>query len=190
MTAYQQTHQRTAWLHYEGSDYNGRQIVVDVAEITPGRFTVAALDAEGNEIESDEVEDLDTARRLYGELFRRLTEKPATKPLSGKYAKLRDDLRAALEAGRNAEHENPEDGGTCNFDSVALNLPRWQAAKVEQAAKEAGTSCFSWDLFGGRRWVFGPDTRAQGNARTRNAEAMTRALAGMGYQAMDYCQMD
>ena len=84
MTAYQQTHQRTAWLHYEGSDYNGRQIVVDVAEITPGRFTVAALDAEGNEIESDEVEDLDTARRLYGELFRRLTEKPATKPLSGK----------------------------------------------------------------------------------------------------------
>ena len=76
MTAYQQTHQRTAWLHYEGSDYNGRQIVVDVAEITPGRFTVAALDAEGNEIESDEVEDLDTARRLYGELFRRLTEKP------------------------------------------------------------------------------------------------------------------
>ena len=61
---------------------------------------------------------------------------------------------------------------------------------MEQAAKEAGTSCFSWNLFGGRRWVFGPDTRAQGNARTRNAEAMTRALAGMGYQAMDYCQMD
>ena len=128
--------------------------------------------------------------RRGGRPGRRLTEKPATKPLSGKYAKLRDDLRAALEAGRNAERENPEDGGTCNFDSVALSLPRWQAAKVEQAAKEAGTSCFSWDLFGGRRWVFGPDTRAQGNARTRNAEAMTRTLAGMGYQAMDYCQMD
>lgn len=190
MTAYEHIHQRTHWMHYEGPDHTGRQVVLDVAEIEQDVFEVAALDSECNEIELERVTDLDTARRLYGEMLRRFTEKPATKPLSGKYAQLRDDLKAALEAGRNAEQENPEDGGTCNFDSVALFLPRWQESKIEQAAKEAGTSCFSWNLFGGRRYVFGPDTRAQGNARTRNAEAMTRALAEMGYQATDYCQMD
>ena len=37
---------------------------------------------------------------------------------------------------------------------------------------------------------FGPNSRAQANARSRNAEAMTRALRSMGYDAMDYCQMD
>ena len=38
-------------------------------------------------------------------------------------------------------HFNPadfgEDGGTCNFDSPSLLLPRWQEKKIKQAAKEA-----------------------------------------------------
>ncbi|MCC8080037.1 MAG: hypothetical protein LIO57_08310 [Oscillospiraceae bacterium] len=110
--------------------------------------------------------------------------------LGGKYAKLRDDLRAALEAGRAAEAAAPEDGGTCNFDACALRLPRWLAAKVEQAAQEAGTRCFDWQLYGGRRYVFTPDTHGQGNARSRNAEAMTAYLRAAGYDAFDYCQMD
>ena len=104
--------------------------------------------------------------------------------------RLRDDLRKALEAGAAAEQENPEDGGTCNFDSAALYLPRWNACKVEQAAKEAGTACSTWHLFGTKHFVFCPRTAAQANARSRNAEAMTQALKAMGYDAIDYCQMD
>ena len=115
---------------------------------------------------------------------------PAASDLPGKYARLRDDLRAALEAGRAAEAADPEDGGTCNFDAAALSLPRWSADLIRQAAQEAGTGCFSWDCYGKRLWVIGPDTRAQGNARSRNAEAMVRALQAAGYDALDYCQMD
>lgn len=118
----------------------------------------------------------------------RSADKPA--PLTGRYAQLRDDLRAALQAGRAAEEADPEDGGSSNFDSASLYLPRWNKAKVEQAAKEAGTGCFTWKLFGQLRYVFRPDTHSQGNARSRNAEAMTAALCGMGYDACDYCQAD
>lgn len=61
---------------------------------------------------------------------------------------------------------------------------------TEEAAEEAGTSCFDWHSFGGKTWVFCPNTRGQGNARSRNAEAMVKALKAMGYEAFDYCQMD
>lgn len=111
------------------------------------------------------------------------------KPLTGKYAKLRDDLKKAIFEGCKTEENDPEDGGTCNFDSTAIYLPRWQRKKVEQAAKEAGTSCFYWVSFGSH-FVFHPQTKAQANARSRNAEAMTKALQRMGYDAIDYCQID
>ena len=61
---------------------------------------------------------------------------------------------------------------------------------VVATAKEAGTGCFIGNCYGSRQFVFGPNSRAQANARSRNAEAMTRALRSMGYDAMDYCQMD
>lgn len=50
--------------------------------------------------------------------------------------------------------------------------------------------CHSWQLGSSRLWVFVPNSSAQANARSRNAEAMTRALAAMGYDAVDYSQMD
>ena len=124
MTAYQLTHQHTANLHYCGPDSAGRPIIVDVAEITAGHFEIAAVWGNGDEIESDEVEDIDTARRLYSELLHKLTapkpQQAAAKPLTGKYAKLRDDLKAALAAGRTVEDDDPEDGGACNFDAASL----------------------------------------------------------------------
>ena len=58
---------------------------------------------------------------------------------------------------------------------------------VEQAAKEAGTYCFKWD---DGFYVFSPNTRAQANARSRNAEAMTKALENLGYKVFEYQQMD
>ena len=112
------------------------------------------------------------------------------KSLPEKYAKLRDDLRAALEAGRKAQAENPEDGGTCNFDACSVELPRWNRSLVERAAKEAGTMCFALRRYGATMYVFDPDSYAQANARSRNAEAMTRAMKSLGWDAMDYCQMD
>lgn len=107
--------------------------------------------------------------------------------LKGKYAKLRDDLIAALESGRAAEAATPNDGGTCNFDSPTIDLPRWQAEKIKQAAEEAGTHCYKWF---GSTWVFSPRTRAQGFARTRNAVAIKDKLCEFGYESYMYYAMD
>ena len=192
MTAYEKAHKNTADLHYAGPDRNGAYIIIDAAEIAPVRFEVAALRG-SCELAMISAHSLEEARSVYNRLYNRYvtpTVKRAPAPLAGKYAQLRDDLRAALQAGRDAEKANPEDGGTCNFDSASLFLPRWNAAKVEQAAKEAGTHCFKWSLFGRARWVFCPDSCSQANARSRNAEAMTAALRKMGYDAFNYCQAD
>lgn len=145
------------------------------------------------ELESQTVATIEEATAANAEMFTRWTQKPKQTPpapLTGKYAKLRDDLRRALEAGRTAEDANPEDGGTCNFDSPALRLPHWTAEKVKQAAKEAGAGCFIWNCCGTKAYVFTPNTRAQGNARTRSAEEMTDALLAMGYDAITCFQMD
>lgn len=116
--------------------------------------------------------------------------KKASNKLTGKYAKLRDDLLAAVKAGCAAEARSPEDGGTYNLDAVSIYLPRWRSALIEQAAKEAGTYCTTSEMLGKTRYVFLPVTRSRGNARSRNAEAMEAVLRKMGYEAINYCAMD
>ena len=111
------------------------------------------------------------------------------KPLPAKYAKLRDDIRAALDATEWAEQT--EDGGTCNFDSPVLYLDRWNGKLVEQAAKEAGSSAFKWRW--GRTtlgWVISPRSSGQGNRRTRRAEAIRDEMKKRGYDVGMYYQMD
>lgn len=163
-------HASTAHLHFQGIDTAARPIVIDAAALSPGKFEIMAMRPDGREIECQTAYTLAEAEAVY--------------------AALRDALREALRVGRAAEDADPEDGGTCNFDSAALHLPRWNAALVRRAAQEAGTSCHSWQLGSSRLWVFVPNSSAQANARSRNAEAMTRALAAMGYDAVDYSQMD
>lgn len=182
-------------MHYSGEDNTGRAIVIDCARIG-GSFEVMALRPGGEEVASECVKTLSEASEVYRRFLKKYTtphpqrreELPA--PLTGKYADLRDALKKALAAGRAAEDANPEDGGTCNFDACAVYLPRWIEKKVEQAAREAGTRCSKWTFCGGGFYVFGPNSRAQGNARSRNAQAMTKAMQAQGWDAIDYGQMD
>lgn len=168
--------------------HNGKPIIVDLCQLPGGKYEAMTLQADGTELASYQSASMESAVKAYRQMLRDYPETGA--PLTGKYAKLRDDLREALKAGRSAFEANPEDGGTCNFDSAAVALPRWMESKVKQAAEEAGTRCFTWTLFGSKQFVFVPMVPAQGNARSRAAEAMTKALKSMGYDAMDYCQMD
>lgn len=116
------------------------------------------------------------------------TKPAAPKPLTGKYAKLHDDLRKVYEIGKAAAAQ-VEDGGTCNLDAPSLLLPRWQSAKIEQACKEAGCGCFEWTCFN-RRWVICFHIPGQAYKRETAAEVMTKALADMGYDALTYCAID
>lgn len=171
--------------------HNNRRVILDTCELSAGRYETMLLYPNGHEIacraartEADAIADFEVILAAYP-----ADKKPeAPKPLTGKYAKLRDDLRKVYEIGKAAAAQ-VEDGGTCNFDAPSISLPRWQSAKIEQACKEAGCGCFEWKSFG-RRWVISFRIAGQAYKRETAAEAMTKALAGMGYDALTYCAID
>lgn len=111
-----------------------------------------------------------------------------SRPLTGKYAKLAEDLRKA--AATAEAYRDHEDGGTCNFDAPSLCLPRWSFREIKRAAKAAGLGVFSWKVGNHTRYVFSVPIPGQGNRRTEAAEAMTRELEALGYDALTYYQMD
>lgn len=108
--------------------------------------------------------------------------------LSGKYAALRNSLRAARAAGLAAAARVP-DGGTCNLDSPAISLPRWRSALVEEAARQAGCGCYRWST-SGSVYVFPLHTPGQANKRETAAETATAYLQSQGYDALTYSQID
>ena len=184
--------------------YYGRTLIIDTAELpnygilTAGKtvYETMALYKDGYDLTTWIADNEHDAEKNHAEMLKKYSEREQDRikeqekpPLTGKYAKLRDDLKAALE--ETAYLETTEDGGTCNFDSPVLELPRWNADKVEQAANEAGSSAFKWTagstVLG---WVFNPNSGGQGNRRTRRAEAISKALAAKGYSAGMYYQMD
>ena len=193
MRDFDEMHARTAALHYDGPDAHGARIVIDAAELWPGKYEVMAMRPRtGAEIETRRAGSPEEAGAVYADMVKRHTTRTtpaAPAPLSGKYAKLRDDLRAALEAA-SAAAAAVDDGGTCNLDAAALRLPRWNESLVKRAAEEAGAGCWKWTSYGGPRFVFSPRVPGQARKRERAAEAMTAALRSLGYDAFNYCQMD
>mgnify|MGYP000347053532 FL=1 len=171
--------------------HNGRRVILDACELASNHYETMLLYPNCHEItsrtartEADAIADFDELLTAYPAD----TKPAAPKPLTGKYAKLRDDLRKVYEIGKAAAAQ-VDDGGTCNFDAPSISLPRWQSAKVKQACKEAGCGCFEWKSFG-RRWVISFRIAGQAYKRETAAEAMTKALAGMGYDALTYCAID
>ena len=170
---------------------NGRRVILDTCELAANRYETMLMYPDGQEItyrtastEADALRDFEVILAAYP-----ADKKPeAPKPLTSKYAKLRDDLRKVYEIGKAAAAQ-VEDGGTCNFDAPSISLPRWQSAKVKQACEEAGCGCFEWKCFN-RRWVICFHIPGQAYKRETAAEAMTKALAGMGYDALTYCAID
>ena len=179
--------------HYEGNIFvNGKKIPNATIDACPWgeRYEIMVF-KHGSEYECVRTDTIDEAKQVYDDFMEKYTTPPAEpieKPLTGKYKKLSEDLKKALAEAKKADFG--EDGGTCNFDAPAIYAPRWRADKVEQAAKEAGTTAFKWDWFGRTKFVFGVPTNAQGNRRTRVASAMRNALMEMGYETIMYMSMD
>lgn len=184
--------------HFEGRDKSGKPIIIDVADLNSlshidhgaGRYEVMAMRPGGHEIDCETAPTLEQAAKLYAAMVDRYVLKDGEDaPLTGKYAKLRDDLRAAY--AETAYLETTEDGGTCNFDAPVLHLDRWNGAKIEQAAKEAGGSAYKWTagstVMG---WVFSANSSGQGNRRSRRAEAISAAMKKKGYDTGMYYAMD
>ena len=164
----------------------GEAAVLSTVELAPGQFeTMLASPDFGTEYV---VLRTTSEEQAMGD-FRHLRNQYHVPPLSGKYAKLAEDLAAAAAHGLEAA-AGSDDGGTCNMDAVSLDLPRWSRDKVEQAAKAAGVGCFIWNLWGHKSYVFPIRCGYQGDARAKAAEAMQEALEAAGYTTGMYCQMD
>lgn len=165
--------------------HEGKKILIDLAMFPDGTaFEVAVLDRYTfDEYEIEEFAQLGDAIDFYTEMLAKYPEDkaPETPKLSGKYARLRDDLRAAWEKTPNST----EDGGTCNMDCPILYLPRWNRAKVEQAGKEAGVRVHFWRP---GCYHVGIASVGQADARTAKAEAMSEFLKSAGYDtSVWYC---
>ena len=181
--------------YHETRYLDGKKVIVDLAErdytfnapklntVYP-KYELMVMYPDGEEIESMTTNDFTEATSAYQDALKRYSKSD----LKGKYAKLRDDLIVALNAAKEAD--TGDDGGTCNHDAPSIKLPRWIESKVIQAAEEAGTSCFKWELYGGARYVFNPKSSGQANRRCRASEAMEKALQEAGYECVMYCQMD
>lgn len=108
--------------------------------------------------------------------------------LAEKYKVLADCLKKAVEAARAAA--NCDDGGTCNFDSMMLYLPRWDQKAIQEAARLAGIRAFDTEFCGKKYYIFSVPCGGQANRRTAQAEAMYAVMKEQGYAAHVYYQMD
>ncbi|MCM1296361.1 MAG: hypothetical protein NC311_12550 [Muribaculaceae bacterium] len=179
-------------IKHEEYTYQGRPVILDAARIGSQIEIMLMSSDGGREYACEYATDDGAALRTFDRIratYPPDAEQPAPAPLSGKYAKLRDDLKAVHKIGLEAANGS-DDGGTCNFDAPALFLPRWNNTKLEQACKEAGAGCYKWRLFGTIMTVISFPIPGQANKRTTAAEAMTKALQEMGYAAYTYFQAD
>lgn len=101
-----------------------------------------------------------------------------------------EDLTKALKEAKAAADAIPTEdvGGTCNFDSPDLSLPRWNRKKTLEAIKAADCDGYYSDYW--KAWIVGGMGGAQGSNRTRKAEAASKVLQGLGYNAGMYYAMD
>lgn len=177
--------------YHKEQTYNRKRIIIDLCDLGPDygsvRYEVVAMTKKDYiDFDSAHYMFLTDAIAAYQAMCRKYQDAPDE--LTEQYAQLRDDLKQALAIGKAAE--TGDDGGTCNFDAPALNLPHWKSSLVIRAAMEAGTTAIDWTPFRVKHWVFEPDTEAQGNDRTRNMEAMLKYLSGLGYDTLAYRQCD
>ncbi|MCK9416960.1 hypothetical protein M0Q97_09910 [Candidatus Dojkabacteria bacterium] len=99
----------------------------------------------------------------------------------------------ALNKAKNAANEfaDSEDGGSCNFDSCVIKLPRWTEDDIKEIEKQSGVSIgsqLSSRWYKGYRFI--NIGNGQANRKTRMAEAAKKSLKADGYDVSMYYAMD
>lgn len=169
---------------------NGTSFLVSTIDIA-GTYETAVLDREGSDLELERTEDKEAAIQRHDLFVQQYTQKvkpPVPVKLAGQYLKLVDDLKKAAEAARPLA--DTEDGGTCNFDGLELELSRWNEDKTLAAIKAAGLSGHKTSVFRTPVYVIIPPSGSKGNARTRQAEKMRDIMRDLGYNASVWYRMD
>lgn len=96
-------------------------------------------------------------------------------------------LRAAIASAKEIDHD---DGGTCNFDSPAMDYKAcgFTKARAAEIIKSVGLSSFEWKT--GSALVIGGFQCGQGYRHTAMARAFSDSMNAQGYACGMYYQMD
>lgn len=103
--------------------------------------------------------------------------------------KLMIDLKEAKELALKSV-QDIMDGGTCNFDSVFVELARKREIDVMNIIKSAGLSGYKTRYCGCNGYLIMPPNVGQASRRTKAMESMLEYLKSRGYNAYGYYQMD
>lgn len=113
-----------------------------------------------------------------------------------KYTELITALKKAREKATAAGLLS-DDGGTCNFDSPVLYMPKGtRQTTMDKIGLCAGVSFMKWEskvftACGYSVWlIFGDFMSGQGNRRSRIAEAFATSLKADGFESDIYYQID
>lgn len=104
-----------------------------------------------------------------------------------------DQIRTAKRAADKAIIENPEDGGTCNFDSAMIKKEAlFTYDETIAIFKECGLSAERGSEYGSwyRGWIVLMNLHGQANKNTRWAEAFEKSLKEQGFETSMYYQCD
>lgn len=96
-------------------------------------------------------------------------------------AKLTTDLRAAIQTAHEVAAKS-DDGGTCNLDSLALDIPGARLTVIEKCVRDAGGSGVHRSSYW-RNFVISIGVGGQANSRTRAVEAARNVLRDRGWTA-------
>lgn len=86
--------------------------------------------------------------------------------------------------------DNPEDGGTCNFDNCLVKLPRMSTDDITCVRLISGVTLGDVHYSSKKYRTTGIALLGQGNLRTRMAEMINRVMQEHGYESMMFYQMD
>ena len=101
-----------------------------------------------------------------------------------------DQIKTAIFAAGKAIKYNPEDSGTCNFDSAMVKKETgFTYDETITMFKECGLYAYKgcgWN----KGWIIIGTPYGQANAQTRWAEAFAKSLKRQGFETSMYYQMD
>lgn len=156
-----------------------RNLIIDAAPYGNG-YEVMVMKRNGTEVESASAKTEIEAVNIFEDFIRKYDV------LTGKYAKLRNDISiACMDARRQALDEN--DTGSCNFDAACIHLPRWKEKDVIRAAEEAGVTAYKAE---GSYYIIHTPRVGMAWRNTVAAQTMTQSLKASGYNVYTRYMMD
>lgn len=171
------------------SNPNGTKFLISTVLYAFGDYETMVLEPDGGDLEEHHTKQEDEALRIHNKFIKQYTQK-VEKPvkLTGRYLELSKHLKIAAEEAKPLG--DTEDGGTCNFDSLQLKLPRYNERLTIAAMEAAGLTGYKATFWKLAFFVVSPPINRQANARTRQARKMEKVMSKLGYDASVYYRMD